>query len=504
VVAAFLAAVSPWRPVGSSDGVAVFRTAASLAFEGTFVLPPAPPGASYDPFYFPASPDGRGVVAVYAPFGSLLGAAVLLAASSAPDPSIAGLLADRLASFGPIAASALAVPSFALLLRLGGARRKPAAALAAGIVLGTFLGPLGLTDFQEPWLVLFAALSLERALASRLLRGARRERALAAAGAAASAALLAKPTAVALLAALLLPVLRPRRGEPALRGALALALSAVPGVALVLALNEARFGSPLSFGYATQLAHPLAQRASALWTTLRLTILPNRGLLWYAPVLLLAPIHAWSLLRGRRAVVAVTALLGFGAFFAANAAWFAWEGGFGWGPRLLAPAVACAVPLLGVRGRAMKLGAALAVAGGLSLVPAYLLDADRLYRFASAADASGPFGPTVPIHRSRSEGAGLDPMQRPHYVPALAPVIVGPRLLASLVLHGDGPGAGGTDAARTHDAAFLRRWLGQPGDPAPESGRLLLAEALATAPVDPGRARRMAERAVEFGVRPVP
>lgn len=482
--------------------MAVFRTAASLAFEGTFVLPAAPPGASYDPFYFPASPDGRGVVAIYAPFGALLGAAVLLAATSVPDPSTAGLLADRLASFGPIAASALAVPSLALLLRLGGARRRPAAALAGGLVLGTFLGPLGLTDFQEPWLVLFVALALERALASRLLRGARRERALAAAGVAASAALLAKPTAVALLAALLLPVLRPRRGEPAFRGALALALSAVPGVALVLALNEVRFGSPLSFGYATSLAHPLARRVPALWTTLRLTVLPNRGLLWYAPVLLLAPIHASSLLRGRRAVVAMTAVLGFGTFFVANVAWFAWEGGFGWGPRLLAPAIACAAPLLGVRGRALRLAAALVVAGGLSLAPAYLLDPDRLYRFASGADAAEPFGPTVPIHRSRPAGAGLDPMQRPHYVPALAPVIVGPRLLASLALHGDGPGAGGTDAARTHDAAALRRLLGQPGDPAPDSGRLLLAEALATAPVDPLRARRMAARAAELGAGP--
>ncbi len=499
LVAAVLAAASPWRPGGSSDGTAVFRTAASLAFERTFVLPKAPPGATIDPFYFPPAPDGSGVVAVYAPFGALLGAVLLLSASLAPSPAMAGALADGLASLAPIAATSLAVLPLTRLLRLGGARKGAAPWLAAALVLGTFLGPLGVSDFQEPWLVLSVALALASALGSRALRGARRERSLALAGLFLSAAFLAKPTAAGLLPVLALPALLPRVGEGRARGVLALGLAAVPGVALALALNAARFGSPLASGYETQLLHPLARAVSPAWTALRLTLLPNRGLLWHAPLLLVLPFVVPRLLRGHRRVVVASAVLGFGVFFAANATWFAWEGGFGWGPRLLAPALACAAPLLAARGTAARLAAALALLGAAVNLPAYLLEPGRIYRAAAAAEDVEPLGPVVPIHRQDAGRGRLEPFQRAHYVPALAPAFLGPKLLVVLLREGDGPAAGGSGALRTRDAALVRRLLGQPGAEGSETGRLLFLEAWVTAGSDPARAERMARRAEALG-----
>lgn len=498
-VAAFLVLVSSWRPGGSSDGAAVFRTAASLAFEGTFVLPKAPPGASIDPFYFPPSPDGSGVVSIYAPFGAFLGSALLVLASTAPTSALAGALADRLSSAAPIFATALAVVPFARLLRQGGARKASAPWLAAALVLGTFLGPLGVSDFQEPWLVLFVALALDAALISRLLRGGMRDSALALAGLALSAAFLAKPTAAGIVPALALAAFLPRAGESRFRGLLALSLAAVPGVAIALALNAARFGSVLESGYAVPLAHPLARAVSPAWTILRLTLLPNRGLLWYAPLLLVAPFVVPRLLSGRRRTVLATATLGFGAFFAANVIWFAWEGGFGWGPRLLAPAVACAAPLLAARGAALRIAAVLALLGAAVNLPAYLLEPGRLYRVAATKPDAESLGPIVPIHRTARGGGRLFPEQKVHYVPKFAPVFIGPELLANLLKEGDGPSAGGSGAARTHDAAILRLVLGQPRGEGSETGRLLLSEAWATARSDPERAARMARRAAGFG-----
>lgn len=504
VVGAALALVSPWRPGGSSDGIAVFRTAASLAFEGTFVLPKAPPGARLDPFYFPPSPDGAGVVSIYAPFGPLLGCVVLRIASLAPTPPLRGGLADLLASAAPIGASSLAVLALCRLLRGGGARRRAAPWLAAGLVLGTFLGPLGVSDFQEPWLVLFVAAAFERTLTARLLRGDRRLGALAGAGGALSAALLVKPTSAALLPLLAAVAALPRSGEGRVRGVLSLLLGAAPGAAASLALNVVRFGSVLESGYGAPLLHPLARPVSPLFTVLRLTLLPNRGLLWYAPLLLLVPLVAPRLARGRRRVVLLASAAGFGVFFAANVAWFAWEGGFGWGPRLLAPAVACAAPLVAARDRQLRIAAVLVALGALVNLPAYLLEPGRLYRVAASLPQGAPIGPVVPIHRRDGGRGALEPLQAPHYVPGAAPALVGPSLLVALLVEGDGPDAGAPPSGRTRDAAIVRLLRREPSPEGSETGRLLLTEARVTERIDPARARRMARRAEAFGAATAP
>ncbi|MFI5198460.1 MAG: glycosyltransferase family 39 protein, partial [Thermoanaerobaculia bacterium] len=71
---------------------------------------------------------------------------------------------------------------------------------------------------------------------------------------------------------------------------------------------------------------------------LRLTVLPNKGLLWYAPITLLAPLGCVALFR-RDARLALALAASPVALLLAASAWWAWDGQAGWGPRLLVPAL---------------------------------------------------------------------------------------------------------------------------------------------------------------------
>lgn len=503
-VAAALFLASPWRVPLSSDGSLVLRTGLALAVEGTFRLPPPPPGARLDTFYFLPAPGGD-FVAVYAPLGSILRAALVRLSALVPAGAVRGGASDALLSLLPILLTAATVFPLARLARYGGAGRGTAPVVAAALLLATFLGPLGVSDFQEPSLVFLVVSSLERALAARRRRPDRRAPALAASGAFLGAALLAKPTAFVLAPALLLAALRPRRaGRPA-RDTGALLAGALPGVALALALNAVRFGNPFESGYSGPLAHPLARSAGVFWGALRLTVLPNRGLLFFAPVLLLVfPDLLRRLRPGPRGADRAAALLASGGFFAAAATWFSWEGGMGWGPRLLAPCVALLAPALAVDTRGRR--RALALLAGVGLIvnaPGYLLDAGRIYTaVASTPPAGDPVGPIVPIHALPGAPGGVHPLQRVHYVPASATWIVAPRLLGALLRDGDGPRAGGPGPR--NDARLLRAALGLPAKPSgSDTGRALYEEAWVTAEVRPARALRMAEASLAWDGPPV-
>ena len=498
-VVAVLALASPWRVPLSSDGSLVLRTALAIAFEGTFRLPPPPQDARIDPFYFlPAS--GGDLVALYAPLGSLLRAGIVRLSALLPPGSARGVAADLGLSLIPILFSAASVLPLARLARYGGAGKKAAPVLAAALLLTTFLGPLGVGDFQEPSLVFLAACSLERALAARRLPASRRAPLLAASGAFLSVALLAKPSALVLAPALAAAAVWPRTNRRFLRDAGALAAGAAPGLVLVLALNSIRFGSPFASGYSNVLAHPLARATGPLWGVLRLTLLPNRGLLFFAPVLLLAfPGIRRRFGPGPRRVDRAAALLAAGGFFATALNWFAWEGGMGWGPRLLAPCVALLAPALAVDTKPRRSAlATLSVLGFLVNGSGYLLDSSRVYEaVAAAAPAGEPVGPIVPIHALSGAPGGLHPLQRVHYVPASATWLVAPHLLATLISEGDGPRAGGSSARK--DARLLRAALGLPAPPeGSDTGRALYEEAWVTAEVRPPRALRMAEAAVAW------
>jgi len=161
---AFLALLSPWHFPVSSDGILAFRTAAALAFEGTFTLPPTGPNQQVHGYILLPAPGGRGWVTVHAPMSALLRAAVLRGAFLVPPGTPRGLASDFAINLLGLLAAAASVGPVARLLRFGGTSRRVAPWLAAALLGTTFLGPLFLSDFQEPYVVFLAALALERAL----------------------------------------------------------------------------------------------------------------------------------------------------------------------------------------------------------------------------------------------------------------------------------------------------------------------------------------------------
>ncbi|MDL2717947.1 MAG: hypothetical protein PT977_09350 [Acidobacteriota bacterium] len=497
---AFLALLSPWHFPVSSDGILAFRTAAALAFEGTFTLPPAGPNQQVHGYILLPAPGGRGLVTVHAPMSALLRAAVLVGARVVPPGMPRGLASDFAINLLGLLAAAATVGPVARLLRFGGASRRTAPWIAAALLGTTFLGPLFLSDFQEPYVVFLVALALERALWARRLPPGRRAGPLLASGLAFSLCLLAKPTSLLLAPALALAVAFPRGRRRLGRDFGLLLAGAAPGIAAFLWLNLVRFGSALELGYSNTLALYGRQRVDVLWTALRLTLLPNRGLVWYAPLVLLVPFGLARAAKGSRRIEALVALLSAGAFFGVNAVWWAWEGGMGWGPRLLAPAVICLAPLLAVKGRAQVAAAVgLATAGLLVNASGYLVDTSRVYERALAANsAPAPLGPVPPVHR-RPDGA-LERFQRPHYVPSWATWLQAPRIFFRLATHGDGADAGGKRSEIPADAALVRLLFCPRSLPASsDTGRILFESAVLTADADVPAAVHLALAAIDFG-----
>ena len=119
---------------------------------------------------------------------------------------------------------------------------------------------------------------------------------------------------------------------PALLGA------AIP-VTIWLVLELVRFGRPFGGYPGEDFSYPF------LTGLLRLTLLPNKGLLVYTPVCLLA-VPGLLALRRRDPALALGLAASVAAVLASAASWWAWDGQAGWGPRLLVPALA---PLFSAR-----------------------------------------------------------------------------------------------------------------------------------------------------------
>lgn len=107
--------------------------------------------------------------------------------------------------------------------------------------------------------------------------------------------------------------------------------AALPLLALA-GYNAALFGAPLRTGYGGSVLDSFTTPfwegfGGQLWGM-------RRGLIWYSPLLLLAPVGLVALWRSDRATAALCA-----ALFAANvlfyATWYAWDGAGAWGPRFL-------------------------------------------------------------------------------------------------------------------------------------------------------------------------
>jgi hypothetical protein len=115
------------------------------------------------------------------------------------------------------------------------------------------------------------------------------------------------------------------------------------GPALILgAYNTVAFGSPLHLGYQSVVGYEGMQQGLLGITypkpkiVLHLLIGTEAGLALLAPVLVLAPLGFWALVRERgRRVPAITALSLFLYYLLLNASYFYWRGGWAYGPRQL-------------------------------------------------------------------------------------------------------------------------------------------------------------------------
>jgi hypothetical protein len=321
----------------------------------------------------------------------------------------------------------------------GDARTVSRAALAT--VLGSPLWAYIGSDFSEP---------LQAALVGATFAAAARAvspglsprvslRLSVAAGAAAGFALLTKSLlAAALPAVFALLVLG---GEPAGRSRRAAAafLGWLPFAALWLSFEIVRFGRPFASYAGERFSHPLLD---GLW---RLLIGLNKGLLVYFPLVVLSVAGLVALWR-RLPAAAATSVGFLGILLVSTAGWWAWDGTFGWGPRLLLSGIPilsalAALGAAGFRPRVFRflfgLGVAVNAIGVLQpdvdtmaylkILPRRVLSAAETARYpAFTYDADPGTG-----------GALLDHQFWVAAVPALSPLRVSPWLLFQRLRGGD-------------------------------------------------------------------
>jgi hypothetical protein len=267
----------------------------------------------------------------------------------------AEVLAAAVAWLMPLISAALVVALYLLARRLG-ARVGAALMVGVGGVVGTFALPYSKEFFSEPLAALCLVVAMERLLAARP----------GTAGLATAAAVLTRAQTL-LFAPVLLFVAWRRQGTA---GLLRASAGLATGLVATLAYNIVRYGDPLSFGYQdVGFTTPLLKGAGGLLLN------PLKSVFLFAPIVLLLPFalrDLWS--RNRLAFLLIVGNLAI--TFATAALWFAWHGGWSWGPRLLlpglVPAIAAIGPWISMRSR-QRVAALLLAAGFLVSSPALIV-----------------------------------------------------------------------------------------------------------------------------------
>ncbi len=232
------------------------------------------------------------------------------------------------------------VAALFLLATAAGFSLRSAAATAAALGFATVFAHSTTTFLAEP----LSALTLTAALWAAVETGraagggaARSAAWLGLSGFAAGWAFAARPSnliAVAPLAFYVLLVARGIRDRPArLAGLVSWSAAFAAWLAAVAIYDLERFGNLFETGYGTEaleFSTPLARGLAGLLVS------PGRGLLWYAPPVLLALAGARSLARRDRRLAVTVAAMG-AALLLLAAKFYQWHGGGVWGPRLVVP-----------------------------------------------------------------------------------------------------------------------------------------------------------------------
>jgi hypothetical protein len=346
----------------------------------------------------------------------------------------------------------LAALSAGLLARAWGGGERAAAGAALATALASPLWAYVALDFSEPLQAACVAGAFSAAAwaAKESAMEAVRRRALllaVLAGFLAGFALLSKSLLVILFAAVLAALWAPAAGRT--RRLAAACAGFAPPAALWLVFEIVRFGRPFASYGGERFSHP---PFDGLW---RLLLGANKGLVFYFPLVLLAAWGAFELLRTRRA--AASPVFAFaGAILAAAAAWWAWDGTFGWGPRLLLPAIPLLAAAAAVAPAPRALFAALFAAGAaVNGLAAFQPSTLTTWTFATLAPrplapADAGLYPDFALRRAADGTASLYPQYFASGEAALAPIPLAGRLLAARL---SGRGAAGIDAAL---------WKGEP------------------------------------------
>ena len=317
MAAAFL--VFQQGAVTGYDGGTMYEVTKSMVDQGSIAVPeewnalPGRDGLAYSRYGL-----GLSIVAVlpYAlsrPIGGLIGR---------PEDVSSGAVASVM----PLIAAAL-VAAMYLLARRMGARVGSALIVAVGAVVGTFMLPYSKEFFSEPLATLFLVVGIERMLAGRA----------ATAGLAMGAAVLTRPQTLLFAPVLVLVAWRQHGRSGLVRTLTGLA----PGLILTLAYNVLRFQDPFLFGYQDSgFTTPFIDGARGLLFE------PTKSVLLFAPIVVLLPFALRRLWReDRPAFVLIGGNLAI--TFVMIATWFAWHGGWCWGPRLLLPGIIPAIAAIG-------------------------------------------------------------------------------------------------------------------------------------------------------------
>lgn len=387
--------------LSADDGADMMSDTLGFLVQGRFECASIPP-AGPDPYVAPPPPfrSRYGLLpslvplpflAPVWPFRRALGAAAVDACAAltwAAGALLAALAFHRLARALKPGASPLWVPAF-----LG----------------GTFLWAYVAGSYVESWAAAGLAVAAAALLSPRE-RPPAAEALAVAGGALVSFAL--RPVTWLAAPVLLLAALLEWKGRPdASRRALWLSGGLAAGLAVVAAITVLRSGSATDLGYGFRggfpFVHPL------LDGFLGLTLLPGRGVLLYAPIVIAALAMAPRLGWPARLVcfgVPLTLVL-------VDARWLVWHGGACWGPRHLLPVL----PLLAAPAvlAPRRVAVVLLTLGGLLNLPGVLVSVGIFQGYAERL--TPPPGEAWPA-------AGGD---RVSEVASLSPLVGHPWLLAS-------------------------------------------------------------------------
>lgn len=326
----FLALVS--GHLYSIDGLEYFRVSERMVFDRSLVF--EPPLYWGGPIVSPITPIGFSLVQI---------PALLVAGWARPlQPAFTSALYNGTLLYGdpvytlaswvnPLVVALTGALTFRTAQRLGASPRA-AILIAIATVLGSPLFFYARADFAQPLatLLLLCIVALlidtlqKRGVRPGLMTGA------------VALALLTRPVDAALIAFAALVVLclplgdwRPLRDGRRL--GVEIAAGVLVGLAVIFAVNFIRFGSPLVSGYD-------AAFDGALLVGLVFELAsPGRGLLWYFPLAVLAPIGAWVLWRRGLRHETVALVIPILMFLPLYAEWP--FNGWSYGPRYLVPLI---------------------------------------------------------------------------------------------------------------------------------------------------------------------